>query len=321
MCTHEYYDSGLQVAPAGVRMKAPDMEKDTEVGTTDKARPSRPSRGGRERLDVLLVERGLAPSRERARALIMAGRVMVNNQPAAKAGTMVGREAECTLAAKADELRYVSRGGLKLERALDVFGLDPAGCICLDVGASTGGFTDVLLKRGASRIYAVDVGHGQMAWTLQTDARVVVMDRTNIRYLTSLPESPISAVIDVSFISLRLVLPPVVSLLAPGGWIVALVKPQFEAGRLEVSRGGGVVSDPAVHRRVLQDLQEFVARPEMGLQTRGLIASPITGRDGNHEYLLWLSTSTSDDALSSPEPPADLPSIGAVVSAAFGHTR
>jgi 23S rRNA (cytidine1920-2'-O)/16S rRNA (cytidine1409-2'-O)-methyltransferase len=250
----------------------------------------------------------------------MAGRVLVNEQPATKAGTMVDRAAECTLSAKADELRYVSRGGLKLERALDVFELDPSGCICLDVGASTGGFTDVLLKRGASRVYAVDVGHGQLAWELQTDARVVVKDRTNIRYLTSLPESPISAVIDVSFISLRLVLPPVVSLLAPGGWIVALVKPQFEAGRLEVSRGGGVVSDPAVHKRVLQELQEFVARPETGLEARGLIASPITGRDGNHEYLLWLSTRTSDKESSSAVHPPDLPAIGAVVSAAFGHT-
>jgi 23S rRNA (cytidine1920-2'-O)/16S rRNA (cytidine1409-2'-O)-methyltransferase len=306
---HAYHESELQVAAGG--MRAPYMDEDTKV---------RSGRGTRERLDVLLVERGLAPSRERARALIMAGRVLVNKQPVAKAGTMVAREAECTLAARADELRYVSRGGLKLERALDVFQLDPSGRICLDVGASTGGFTDVLLKRNASRVYAVDVGHGQLAWELQTDSRVVVLDRTNIRYLKSLPESPISAVIDVSFISLRLVLPPVAALLAPGGWIVALVKPQFEAGRREVSRGGGVISDPAVHQRVLQDLLEFVAMPGRGLETRGLIASPITGRDGNHEYLLWLSTKTNGEDTSSGVHQPELPPIDAVISAAFGHT-
>jgi 23S rRNA (cytidine1920-2'-O)/16S rRNA (cytidine1409-2'-O)-methyltransferase len=270
----------------------------------------------RERLDVLLVERGLAPSRERARALIMAGQVLVNSRLVDKAGTMVARDAVCKLAPRPDELRYVSRGGLKLEKALDTFGLDPTGCACLDVGASTGGFTDVLLSRGASRVYAVDVGHGQLAWELRTDPRVVVMDRTNIRYLTSLPELPAAAAIDVSFISLRLVLPPVAALLAPGGWIVALIKPQFEAGRLEVSRGGGVISDPLVHQRVLEEILSFVQ--ELGtLAAHGLILSPISGRDGNHEYLLWLSTRPLSGVFTPDMGQPGLPEVRAVVDAAF----
>src|SRR5579885_1927785 len=185
----------------------------------------------RERLDVLLVERGLAPSRERARALIMARQVLVDGKAVEKAGTLVPRTAVCELAAKPDELRFVSRGGLKLERALDTFGLEPAGCVCLDVGASTGGFTDLLLRRGATRVYAVDVGYGQLAWKLRNDPRVVVMERTNIRHVDRLPEPIDLAVIDTSFISLRQVLPAVHSLLAPGGDAVTLIKPQFEAGR------------------------------------------------------------------------------------------
>ena len=263
-----------------------------------------PARGAgriaRERLDVLVVARGLAPSRERARALIMAREVRVDGRMVDKAGTLVPAAAMIELVGAGDELRFVSRGGLKLERALDAFALDPSDCVCLDVGASTGGFTDVLLRRGARRVYALDVGHGQLAWALRQDPRVVVMDKTNIRYVESLPEPADCAVIDVSFISLRLVLPPVARLLKPDGWIVALVKPQFEAGRAEVSRGGGVVSDPSVHRRVLLTLLEniagsWVADGEQGgdlagpgLAESGLIASPITGRDGNHEYLLWL---------------------------------
>ena len=270
----------------------------------------------RERLDVLLVERGLAPSRERARALIMAGQVLVNSRLVDKAGTMVARDAVCELAPRPDELRYVSRGGLKLEKALDSFGLDPASCVCLDVGSSTGGFTDVLLSRGASRVYAIDVGHGQLAWKLRSDPRVVVMDRTNIRYLTSLPELPAAAAIDVSFISLRLVLPPVAALLVPGGWIVALIKPQFEAGRLEVSRGSGVISDPLVHQRVLQEILSFVQ--ELGtLAAHGLILSPIAGRDGNHEYLLWLSTRPLSGIFTSDMGQPGLPEVQAVVDAAF----
>jgi 23S rRNA (cytidine1920-2'-O)/16S rRNA (cytidine1409-2'-O)-methyltransferase len=254
----------------------------------------------RERLDVLLVERGLAPSRERARALIMAGEVTVAGRVVDKAGTLVSVDATCALVGPAAELRFVSRGGLKLERALDAFALDPSGLVALDVGASTGGFTDVLLRRDAARVYAVDVGHGQLAWTLRTDPRVVVMERTNIRHLASLPEPVGCAVADVSFISLRLVLPPIARLLAPGAWVVALVKPQFEAGRAAANRGGGVISDPAVHRQVLGDLLDWLARwpdPASGapLVPRGLVGSPIVGRDGNHEYLLWLSASAGND--------------------------
>lgn len=267
--------------------------------TVERREGGRGKRGGegkqaRERLDVLLVERGLAPSRERARALILAGEARVEGQPAPKAGMLVPRDARLDLVGDG-EVRYASRGGLKLERALDAFGLNPAGLVCLDVGASTGGFTDVLLRRGAAKVYAIDVGRGQLAWALRSDPRVVVMDRTNIRHLAALPEPAGCAVIDVSFISLRLALPPVAALLAPGAWVVALVKPQFEAGRAEADRGGGVISDPAVHRRVLRELLAWIetmapaGADGLRLAAKGLIASPITGREGNREYLLWLA--------------------------------
>lgn len=259
--------------------------------------PSR--KPARVRLDLLLTQRGLAPSRERARALIMAGEALVDGRAATKAGEMIAETATVTLASPPAELRYVSRGGLKLERALDTFALSPADRVCVDVGASTGGFTDLLLRRGARRVYAVDVGHGQLAWSLRTDSRVVVMERVNIRHMAALPELVECAVIDVSFISLRLVLPRVSALLAPGAWAVALVKPQFEAGRAEADRGRGVVSDPQAHRRVLGDLLRWLAEwPGRAatdatagepLAPLGLIVSPIAGRDGNHEYLLWLA--------------------------------
>ena len=277
----------------------------------------------RERLDVLLVERGLAPSRERARALILAGEARVEGQPAPKAGMLVPRDARLELAGDG-EVRYASRGGLKLERALDAFALASAWLVCLDVGASTGGFTDVLLRRGVAKVYAIDVGRGQLAWALRSDPRVVVMDRTNIRQLAALPEPAGCAVIDVSFISLRLVLPPVATLLAPGAWIVALVKPQFEAGRAEADRGGGVISDPAVHRRVLRELLAWIetAAPAgadgLRLAAKALIASPITGREGNHEYLLWLELDEARDAGSGEPRSVDEAAIAAVVSAAFG---
>ena len=259
----------------------------------DEARTAQPRR---ERLDTLLVARGLAPSRERARALIMAGEARVGGRQVIKAGTLVASDAEITLASFASETRYASRGGLKLERALDAFHLDPTGRICVDVGASTGGFTDLLLRRGAAHVYAVDVGHGQLAWALRNDPRVTTLERTNIRHLEALPEPVDCAVIDVSFISLRLVLPRVTALLKAGGWAVALVKPQFEAGRAEASRGAGVIREPAVHRRVLRDLLAWLADSVTNapgahgerLIPRGLITSPITGRDGNHEYLLLL---------------------------------
>lgn len=242
----------------------------------------------KERLDVALVRRGLVPSRERARALIMAGQVFVGGQMVDKPGTLVALNAECRLADAPDELKYVSRGGLKLEKALETFALDPAGLVALDVGASTGGFTDCLLRHGARRVYALDVGRAQLAWTLRNDPRVVVMESTNIRHVTSLPEQVQCAVIDVSFISLRLVLPPLAPLLTTGAWVVALVKPQFEAGKAEVDRGEGVIRDPAVHERILAELQAWI--PEhTPFTVRGLTDSPIYGRDGNREFLLYLS--------------------------------
>jgi 23S rRNA (cytidine1920-2'-O)/16S rRNA (cytidine1409-2'-O)-methyltransferase len=242
----------------------------------------------KERLDIALVRRGLAPSRERARAIIMAGQVFVQDRLVDKPGTLVHLDAELRLAQAPDELKYASRGGLKLEKALDTFGLNPSGLTALDAGASTGGFTDCLLQHGAKRVYAVDVGQGQLAWTLRNDPRVVVMERTNIRYLASLPEAMQCAAIDVSFISLRLVLPAIAPLLAPGAWVVALVKPQFEAGKAEVDRGEGIISDPAVHQRVLQELEEWIPQ-HTPLQVQGVTDSPIYGRDGNREFLLHLS--------------------------------
>jgi 23S rRNA (cytidine1920-2'-O)/16S rRNA (cytidine1409-2'-O)-methyltransferase len=242
----------------------------------------------KERLDIALVKRGLAPSRERARAIIMAGQVFVQDRLVDKPGTLVPLDAELRLAQVPDELKYASRGGLKLEKALDTFGLNPSGLVALDAGASTGGFTDCLLQHGAKRVYAVDVGQGQLAWTLRNDPRVVVMERTNIRYLASLPEAMQCAAIDVSFISLRLVLPAIAPLLAPGAWVVALVKPQFEAGKAEVDRGEGIISDPAVHQRVLQELEEWILQ-HTSFHVQGVTDSPIYGRDGNREFLLHLS--------------------------------
>ncbi len=242
----------------------------------------------KERLDQLLIKRGVVSSRERARALIMAGMVTVGGRVIDKAGTMVPEDAVCEVRDSRSELRYASRGGLKLEAALDAFDLNPAGLVCLDVGASTGGFTDVLLQRGARLVYAVDVGQGQLAWGLRHDPRVVVMERTNIRYLETLPEPAQAAVIDVSFISLRLVLPRVVALTTPDAWMVALVKPQFEAGKAEADRGAGVISDPVVRRQVLLDLLAWLSTQHPPLYPQGLIASPIAGREGNREYLLLL---------------------------------
>lgn len=241
----------------------------------------------KERLDVALVRRGLVPSRERARALIMAGQVFLGEKMIDKPGTLVALDAACHLAQTPDELKYVSRGGLKLEKALQAFDLKPAGLVALDVGASTGGFTDCLLRHGASKVYALDVGRAQLAWTLRNDPRVVVMEQTNIRHVTGLPEPIQCATIDVSFISLRLVLPPLVPLLAKDAWVVALLKPQFEAGKAEVDRGSGVISDPAVHERVLNDMQLWIPA-HTPLLVQGVCDSPIYGRDGNKEFLLHL---------------------------------
>lgn len=248
----------------------------------------------KERLDVALVRRGLAPSRERARALIMAGQAYVGERMVDKPGTLVAYDADCRIAEVLPELKYVSRGGLKLEKALDAFQLDPTGLVAIDIGASTGGFTQCLLERGARRVYAVDVGYGQLAWTLRNDPRVVVMERTNIRHLTTLPELIQCAVIDVSFISLRLVLPVLAPLLLPSPqtWVVTLVKPQFEAGKAEVDRGSGVISDPEVHQRVLQELQTWIPQ-STPFQVQGTIDSPLLGRDGNREFLFLLKLSNN----------------------------
>jgi len=244
------------------------------------------ARQSKIRLDQLLVERGLAPSRARAQALLMAGRVRVG-QPGRErtdghAGDLVDPG---TLVAVVEPEPYVSRGGHKLAAALDAFGIDPEGRICLDVGASTGGFTDVLLQRDAARVYAVDVGRGQLADALRRDPRVVSMERTNARMLgpAALPEPVSLASVDVSFISLGLVLGPIASCFGPdGGDIVALVKPQFEAGRGSAPRG--VVRDPAVHRRVLETI--VATATSLGLVPVGLIESPIRGPEGNREFLL-----------------------------------
>ncbi|HEY1349333.1 MAG TPA: TlyA family RNA methyltransferase [Ktedonobacteraceae bacterium] len=242
----------------------------------------------KERLDVALVRQGFAPSRERARALIMAGQVLVDGKLVDKPGTQLASGARCQLVRTPDELKYVSRGGLKLEKALTTFDLQARGLVALDVGASTGGFTQCLLQSGARKVYALDVGRGQLAWTLRTDLRVVVLEGTNIRMLTHLPEPIDCAVVDVSFISLRLVLPPLIPLLRPGAWIVTLVKPQFEAGKADVDRGHGVISDSAIHARVLTDLQAWIGA-HTSLSIRGLTDSPIRGREGNQEFLLHLS--------------------------------
>jgi len=240
----------------------------------------------KKRLDILLVERGLAESRARAQAYIMEGRVRAGDRVYSKPGEALDEAAPLTL--EQPETSYVGRGGEKLAHALDRFALDPAGLVALDVGASTGGFTDVLLRRGAARVYAVDVGYGELAWSLREDPRVVVMERTNIRYLERLPEQPALAVIDVSFISLDKVLPAVWRLLGPDGRVVALIKPQFEAGRGLVGKGG-VVRDPATHRLVLERALGYA--DDAGWRLGGLVASPILGRAGNREFLaLWGKT-------------------------------
>jgi 23S rRNA (cytidine1920-2'-O)/16S rRNA (cytidine1409-2'-O)-methyltransferase len=247
----------------------------------------------RIRLDQLLVERGLVATRSRAQALVLAGQVRVGDGDAArhdlKAGDLVDRAVPVALAVVSE---WVSRGAHKLIAALDAFGIDPAGLVAVDVGASTGGFTDVLLARGATRVYAVDVGYGQLAERLRRDARVISMERVNARTLTArtLPEPVDLAVVDVSFISLELVLGPIRSVLRDGrGSIVALVKPQFEAGRADAK--GGVVKDPDVHRRVLAETVERAA--SAGLGTRDVIASPIRGPEGNREFLAWIAAGPS----------------------------
>ena len=245
----------------------------------------------KERLDVLLVKRGLAPSREKAKAIIMSGIVFVDNEREDKAGTTFDEKVNIEVRGKT--LKYVSRGGLKLEKAMDVFGVKIEGKTCMDVGASTGGFTDCMLQNGAVKVYSVDVGHGQLAWKLVQDDRVICMDRTNIRYVTpdQIDDVLDFASIDVSFISLTKVLLPVKNLLKENGQIVCLIKPQFEAGREKVGKKG-VVRDKAVHIEVIENVTAFAAAN--GFIPLNLEFSPIKGPEGNIEYLLHLRKSDEE---------------------------
>lgn len=237
----------------------------------------------KQRLDLLVVDQGIAQSREKARAMIMAGEVLVDGKVVDKAGTQIALTAQITTTTKP---RFVSRGGEKLAAALGNFQINAAGCICADIGASTGGFTDCLLQNGAARVYAIDVGYGQMALTLRQDSRVVLLERTNARHLERLPEPIDLLVIDASFISLRLLLPVALGWLAPAAQVVTLVKPQFEAGPRDVGKGG-VVRDTTVHARVLTEILAFAE--SIQLQILGLLRSPLKGPAGNIEFLAWFA--------------------------------
>lgn len=242
-----------------------------------------------QRLDVALVERGLCASREKARRAVMAGQVRINAQIARKSSESVREHDVLTLAGAE---KYVSRGGHKLQHALEHFQVDVAGATAIDLGASTGGFTDCLLQLGAARVYAVDVGHGQLAWKLRQDPRVVVMEKTNARFLEPAlfppPFVPVDLVVaDCSFISLRKIFGPAIALLKPAGKVIALIKPQFEAGRAEADRGAGVITDPAVHARVLEELARHV-ETELGHRWRGVTESPLLGPAGNKEFLVLI---------------------------------
>ena len=255
------------------------------------------------RLDQLVFDRGLAESRERAKTTVMSGLVFVNGQRVDKPGAPVAEDAQIELHGEA--LPFVSRGGFKLDKALRIFPVDPAGKVCIDCGASTGGFTDVLLQHGAARVYAVDVGYGQLAWKLRTDERVVNLERTNVRYISEkeIPEPIELAVMDVSFISIKLILPALRKLLIPGGDLICLIKPQFEAGRDAVGKKG-VVRDARVHEDVIRGVLDFA--PTAGLSVAGLDFSPIKGPEGNIEYLCHMKNGVFD----TPEP-----DVAAVVAA------
>ena len=247
----------------------------------------------KERLDVILVKQGLAKSREAAKAIIMAGNVFVAGQREDKAGTMFETEG-LDLLVKENPLKYVSRGGLKLEKALQEFPLSLSGAICMDIGASTGGFTDCMLQNGAAKVYAIDVGHGQLDWKLRNDARVVCMEKTNFRYVTSekIPDVIDFASVDVSFISLSKILPAAYPLLKSGGEMVCLIKPQFEAGREKVGKKG-VVRDASVHEEVIRAVSEFTVAD--GFLILGLTYSPIKGPEGNIEYLMHIRKTDAVD--------------------------
>lgn len=238
----------------------------------------------KRRLDQLLVDRGLVETRSKAQALVMAGKVFSGERRLEKAGQQVAEDT--ALEVRGQDHPWVSRGGLKLAHALEAFGIEVMGKVAIDVGASTGGFTDVLLQGGAARVYAVDVGHGQLAWKLRSDDRVAVLEKTNARHLTAghVPEPVDMAVCDASFISLKTVLPPALALVKPGGRLVALIKPQFEAGRAQVGKGG-VVRDPEVHEAVCADIRAWLdSLPDWRVD--GITPSPITGPEGNIEFLI-----------------------------------
>lgn len=255
------------------------------------------------RLDQLVFDLGYTDSRERAKTTIMSGLVFVNGQRADKPGMPVATNA--AIEVRGDALPFVSRGGFKLDKALKVFPVDPAGKVCIDCGASTGGFTDVLLQHGAARVYAVDVGYGQLAWKLRNDERVINLERTNLRYITEkqIPETVDIAVMDVSFISIKLVLPAVKRLLKPDADLICLIKPQFEAGREEVGKKG-VVRDERVHKEVVNNILQFT--PTVGLSVMGLDFSPIKGPEGNIEYICHMKNGEYD---------APTPDVDAVVDA------
>lgn len=258
----------------------------------------------KKRLDVLLFEKGLCPSRERAKTAIMEGIVYIAGQKAGKAGDMVDENAE--LEVRGNDNAFVSRGGKKIEKALNYFAIDPSGLTVMDVGASTGGFTDCLLQQGASKVFAIDVGYGQLAWKIRSDPRVVVMERTNIRYVTpeDLGEPLDLSVVDVSFISLKIVLPAIQKLLKPTGQVLCLIKPQFEAGKENVGKKG-VVRDPAVHVDVLQN---FLALADsLHFTVRNLTFSPVKGPEGNIEFLAHLSMQPGQ---------AQIPDVAALVAQA-----
>lgn len=248
------------------------------------------------RLDQALVDRGLCPSREKAKRLILAGKVRVNGQSAGKPGDAVREKDELSLIA---EEKYVSRGGYKLEHALREFHLEITGLTALDLGASTGGFTDCLLQHGAAKIFAIDVGQGQLAWSLRKNPRVYVMEKTNARHLTwqHFPKDFSGAdlaVIDCSFISLQLLIPQVIALLRPAGKIIALLKPQFEAGKAEADKGHGVILDPAIHDRVIGEFQDFINRTGV-LAWKGMVPSPLLGPAGNKEFLILIEKKEAND--------------------------
>lgn len=239
----------------------------------------------KQRLDHLLVARGLCESREKGKRLILAGDVLVNEEPVTKAGHLVAEDAEIRIKAQP---KFVSRGGFKMEGALEHFGIDVTGMTCLDVGASTGGFTDCLLQRGAAKVYAFDVGTNQLVWRLRSDARVVSRENYNVRHLNKedVPDPVDLIVADVSFISLTLVLPPAFQTLKPGGQAVVLIKPQFELSKEEIGRGG-IVREKALHEKACKKIEDF-ARSQPGWEWRGLMESPIQGTDGNREFLAWI---------------------------------